>query len=249
MSIDASPTTPYERRRTLLQNAGWNPHDLVARRLAVRPSGRVLDVGCGHGAFLGGLGAGPVRVGIDTDPEAVAAARARFPDVEWRVAAAEHLPLDERRFDILTCLQALLHFHGPDATLQAMTRTLEPDGTAWFTCNGAEHLDELWQALARATASHPAFRFEPAPFSLADRMRHLLESAFAEVTLEEDRAHLVLDTRAALALLDTYRAAFDVGAREWQTALEAFERHLVPHGGIRVTASLTVARARRSRAS
>ncbi len=72
----------------------------------VRSGHRVLDVGCGPGALTEELVA---RVGADAvaavDPSEpfVAAARARYPGVDVRQAAAEALPFPDQTFDAGPC--------------------------------------------------------------------------------------------------------------------------------------------------
>ncbi len=87
-----------ERRRLargLLDEAGWIP-------LSDR---RVLEVGCGRGselAWLLELGAAPsMLVGVDLLPDRVAAARAAYPQLEFRVGNAEHLDFPDGSFDLL----------------------------------------------------------------------------------------------------------------------------------------------------
>lgn len=203
----------------------------------------MLDVGCGSGAFLERLGTVRARVGVDTDAEAVTVARARCPDAEWHVASAEDLPLDERRFDALTCLHALLHVPRPTEVLRAIGRTLDANGTAWFTCNGADHLQELWRALERAGDAHPAFGVEPTTTPPTDRMLRLLNAEFPSVAVEDERALVVLDAASARAVLATYRAAFKVDDARWHAVLDALERRLSIDAGLEVTTSVTIARA------
>src|SRR3954470_3617898 len=78
----------------------------------VRRGQRVLDVGCGPGALTAEL---VERVGADNvaavDPSEAfaAAARARYPGVEVKQAAAEHLPYDDSVFDAALA-QLVVHF-------------------------------------------------------------------------------------------------------------------------------------------
>ncbi len=68
----------------------------------VRPGQRALDVGCGPGALsrelVATLGAEHVTA-VDPSPSFVAAAQARMPGVDVRVATAELLPFDNATFD------------------------------------------------------------------------------------------------------------------------------------------------------
>jgi len=87
-----------ERRRLtrrLLQRAGWLP-------LGDR---RVLDVGSGGGAELAWfreLGATESSlVGIDLLPDRVEVARRDYPQLEFQIGNAEHLPFPDRSFDLV----------------------------------------------------------------------------------------------------------------------------------------------------
>jgi len=85
-----------ERRdhmKRLLQRQGWLP-------LGDR---KVLDVGCGGGAELAWfreLGTSSLT-GIDLLPERVEAARKAYPDIDFRVANAEHLEFPDQSFDVV----------------------------------------------------------------------------------------------------------------------------------------------------
>ncbi|MDQ1668567.1 MAG: hypothetical protein QOE40_628, partial [Actinomycetota bacterium] len=67
----------------------------------VRPGQRALDVGCGPGALtaqlVGRLGPDAVTA-IDPSDSFVAAARARFPEVDVQAGVAEHLPFPDDSF-------------------------------------------------------------------------------------------------------------------------------------------------------
>lgn len=92
-------------------NTAFHP-ELVAA--ASSRSCRVLDVGCGDGLLLQKLRASTDHVtGIDPDQAALERARARFADPsEADIVLGDLLSapeLDERRFDLITCVAALHH--------------------------------------------------------------------------------------------------------------------------------------------
>ena len=71
---------------------------------------RVWDVGCGPGhvtAFLAGLGLD--AAGIDLSGQMVGQARARHPDLEFRVGSMTALPAPDGSRDGLVCFYALIH--------------------------------------------------------------------------------------------------------------------------------------------
>src|SRR5262245_10047721 len=61
---------------------------------------RVLDIGCGKGAFTHLLyRPGGTVIGTDLSATAVARARAKYPDIDFRVATAEEALRDARELD------------------------------------------------------------------------------------------------------------------------------------------------------
>ena len=78
-------------------------YEAALRHVGLEPGQRVLDVGCGAGAFLrlvAERGAAPS--GIDASAALVELARARLPLADVRVGEMEHLPYDDASFDLVT---------------------------------------------------------------------------------------------------------------------------------------------------
>jgi ubiquinone/menaquinone biosynthesis C-methylase UbiE len=124
-----------------LQRALAQCHDVVARRLAacqalaLRPSERVLEIGCGGGfaAFDAGQWVGPTgRVhAIDLSADQIAAATAHcaeLPSVECRVADAVALPFEDGAFDAVFSIQTLEYVADLDTALTEIRRVLRPGG-------------------------------------------------------------------------------------------------------------------------
>jgi SAM-dependent methyltransferase len=90
----------YDERFRRLAEAGRNPHgeaDLVA---SYAPA-MVLDGGCGTGRVAIELaGRGIAVLGVDADPDMVAAARGKAPELEWVTADLADLHRPER-FDVV----------------------------------------------------------------------------------------------------------------------------------------------------
>jgi trans-aconitate methyltransferase len=94
--------------------------------LAPRPGERVLDLGCGDGAFTERIAASGADVtGFDSSPELLAAARSR--GLRAVLGDGRNLAFD-RQFDAVVS-NAALHWMGePDAVLRGVARALVPGG-------------------------------------------------------------------------------------------------------------------------
>ncbi len=93
--------------------------------------GRLLDVGCGNGAFLKmAQAAGWSVQGIDFDPIAVAEARRQGLAVD--LGGIDQLADQAQTYDWITCSHVLEHVHDPQELLHSMHRLLRPCGTLWL---------------------------------------------------------------------------------------------------------------------
>lgn len=107
-------------------------------RLAVAPGSHLLDVGCGYGTTLGELiAAGTIGsgVGVDLLPERIAAARAKWPAIEFAVADAGHLPFPDASFDAVLSMTVLSSVPLParPAIASEIARVVRPGGAfIWY---------------------------------------------------------------------------------------------------------------------
>jgi SAM-dependent methyltransferase len=112
-----------------------------------------LDVGCGPGALTTELvrRLGPSAVAaVDPSEPFVAAARARHPDVDVRLSAAEDLPYSDGRFDAAFA-QLVVHFMtDPVAGLAEMARVTRADGViaacVWDLAGQRAPISPFWAA-------------------------------------------------------------------------------------------------------
>lgn len=129
-------------RRTLLAAAG------------VGPGTRVLDVGCGSGELLAQAHAlGAQAAGADPAPGMVALARAQVPGADVRVTAAEALPWDDARFDVVTAVNSLQLAASTGDALAEAVRVTVPGGRvalASWAEGALNDLDVVERAVAAA---------------------------------------------------------------------------------------------------
>jgi ubiquinone/menaquinone biosynthesis C-methylase UbiE len=103
--------------------------------------GRLLDLGCGNGAYTEVLATKYERVdAVDISPALIASFRARLvelPHVAPRLTiqemAAEQLAFPDRVFDAVTCIEVLEHVRSPEQACREVHRVLKPGGAFLVT--------------------------------------------------------------------------------------------------------------------
>lgn len=100
----------------------------LVKKLHVTTGLAVLDVACGTGEWLAACAeVGAVVAGIDLSERAIETCREILPDGEFYAQAAETLPFDDGKFNIVTCLGSLEHFVRPVQALEEMKRVAAGD--------------------------------------------------------------------------------------------------------------------------
>ena len=196
----------YDEWLTILERLARR-HGLVGRD--------VLDVACGTGkSFLPLLERGYSVVGCDLSPAMAELAAAKAPEAEIHVADMRELPLDGRRFDLVTCLDdALNHLLDEDAlaaAVAAAAEALRPGGIYVFDLNTLRLFDELLSTTWCKRTEQRMFVWEPQPGDgdgpgrRCDGLLHLFEDSgdgtwtHADLVLSE-RHFPEATVRAALA--------------------------------------------------
>jgi len=96
-------------------------------RLSMPAGARVLDAGCGSGRTLDELRRYGEVHGIELDPAAAQAARARGAG-EVRIGRLEALPWEPGTFDLITCLDVIEHTPDDRVTLTELRRVCRRGG-------------------------------------------------------------------------------------------------------------------------
>ncbi len=175
------PPTPWWRRLPLLHRRSRREKQL----LAWHGQGRLLDFGCGGGAFLEQMHrAGWQVAGVDMSEIAVERVRSEL-GIRALAGSLPHPELAEQSFDVVTMWHSLEHVHQPLEVLRAAHRLLAPGGQlvvevpnidslpfawfgqAWFGLDLPRHLTHFVPATLQRLLERAGF--EPGPVR---RVRH-----------------------------------------------------------------------------
>jgi SAM-dependent methyltransferase len=109
--------------------------------MEIRPSDRILDLGCGSGWLVRRLASilpEGSATGIDVSDEMVrrAGAAARdLPNVSFLHGTAEDIPAAANSFDKIISVESAYYWHDVNRGLREMLRVLAPGGSAWILIN------------------------------------------------------------------------------------------------------------------
>jgi SAM-dependent methyltransferase len=153
---------------------GQFPEQVLAHA-AVGTGARVLDVGSGTGIVAVAaqqiVGARGHVVGSDPNEGMLAVARRSDPSIDWRVAAAESLPLDDESFDHTVSQFAAMFFTDRATALEEMARVTVPGGTVsvatWAGLDRTPGYDAMVEVIDDELG-HAAASALRAPFVLGD---------------------------------------------------------------------------------
>ena len=164
--------------------AGLAPVDFELRRdflLAhVAPGDRVLDVGCGEGAFMVELLRAGVEgvVGVDVAREPLRRARERHPELDLRLLGGEGAwELEDGSFDVVWAGEVIEHVADTAAWLSEVRRVLRSGGRLLLSTPANGRLALLRAALSRASFAE---RFDP----LADHLRYYSRATLSDLLVE-----------------------------------------------------------------
>jgi SAM-dependent methyltransferase len=170
--------------------AGRWPQDVALAALAEREPGRLLEVGCGTGAFAERCAA-DLRcevIALDSSPEMVRATAAR--GVAAQLGDVARLPFADAVFDCAVAAWMLYHVADLETAIAELVRVLRPGGRLVAVTNGDESLRELYD-LAGGAKLTSAFSRENGT--------QLLSRHFAQVRRTDVETRAVFADRAAAA--------------------------------------------------
>jgi 2-polyprenyl-6-hydroxyphenyl methylase/3-demethylubiquinone-9 3-methyltransferase len=161
---------------------GLEPPDCETRMefllSCVAPGERVLDVGCGEGAFAAALAqAGASVVAVDVAEEPLARAREAHPELDLRLIDGEGAwELPDAAFDVVWAGEVIEHVADTAAWLSEVRRVLVPGGTLLLSTPAHGALTRLRLGLsARAFADHFDPRSDHLRFYTRGSLSALLE--------------------------------------------------------------------------
>ncbi len=157
---------------------------------SVRPGQRVLDLGCGEGAFAAALAAAGVNVlAADLAEEPLRRARKDHPGLELELLSAESAwELPDAAFDAVWAGEVIEHVLDTSGWMSEVRRVLRPSGRLLLTTPALGRTELLAAALSRRVFER---RFEPRSDHLRFYSRATLAGLISRFGFEQ------LDVRAA----------------------------------------------------
>jgi SAM-dependent methyltransferase len=128
-------------------------YEAALERVDLRRGRRVLDIGCGAGAFLRLVTARGARAfGLDASVALIELARTRLPEADLRVGDMEALPYEDDAFDMVTGFNAFFFANDVVAALREAGRVAKPGAPVVIQVWGPYERRELD---AMMTIAHP----------------------------------------------------------------------------------------------
>jgi SAM-dependent methyltransferase len=102
-------------------------YEAALQRTGLQPGQRVLDIGCGVGAFIRLVAhRGATPFGLDASAPLIELARTRLPVADLRVGEMEELPYEDDTFDIVTGFNSFFFANDMVAALREARRVAKP---------------------------------------------------------------------------------------------------------------------------
>jgi SAM-dependent methyltransferase len=135
-------------------------YEAALARVDLTPGQRVLDVGCGVGAFLGLVtNRGARASGLDASEALVALARERVPQADVRIGEMQALPYQHDSFDLVTGFNSFFFADDFVAAVREAGRVAKPGARVVIQVWGPHHRNDLE---AMKSIARPFFPPRPA---------------------------------------------------------------------------------------
>lgn len=196
---------------------------------------RLLDIGCGNGAFVKkAIAWGWDAEGLDPDPDVAAAVSPRL-SARITTGALADINYPDARFAAVTMDHTIEHVHDPVSTLREALRILQPRGLLWVATPNVDSLGHRlfkrdWRGLepprhlvlfnakalraALAAAGYEKVRQLRAPFLTSWWFTKSYRIARGEDPLPEDGAPLPLSARLLALMADWWGFTVPSSAEE-----------------------------------
>jgi SAM-dependent methyltransferase len=215
------------------QEPAYDVPGLASTLLAGHDPRRILDIGCGNGAFTHRLrGDFPDTAVIGLD---IAGGMLALVDPPTVQADAMHLPFADDSMDAVLAMHMIYHLPDIDRGLAEMHRVLRPGGLLIVSTNGADdksELDDLWSRAAAEVLGVPE---GPRRIKLSRRFDldgapAVLRSLFTEIVLHDLPG--IIDVQGpgpVLNHLRSYESFAQKAGVPFTATIDRAERLLIQH--------------------
>jgi Methylase involved in ubiquinone/menaquinone biosynthesis len=177
--------THYDRPR----GRSYHTHISTHVMEALPKGGRLLDIGCGTGLFVGKyLQNGGSAVGIDISRNMIEKARVRCPGSPFILGTGEGLPFCDDSFDAVSSLLVFTYLKDPEAMLSEACRVLKPGGSISVCTLGKKLLTSgipaIYQLSEKIRVSHVVMKDFGERYYDGDEMyRMFVNAGFCDISV------------------------------------------------------------------
>lgn len=111
-------------------NWKWHTMSKILKKVNPIPA-KILDIGCSSGHVTAKLAIffpDSKVYGVDSYERAIRFGKKEHPGIKFLVADAHKLPLKNKTFDLVTCIETLEHLEDPEKALKEIFRVLKSGG-------------------------------------------------------------------------------------------------------------------------
>lgn len=177
----------------------------IADKAATRPLAQceVVDVGCGYGWLLDYFASARRLCGSDISEHAIAMARSRHPDREYRQADLLDGPPFEGTFDVVLAVNLIEHLTDPQTGVESIRALCRPGSVVLVHLPVIDHALGKW-IYERTYASDPTHIYRPT----GNQLRALFEAAGFRTLRESYLPHRLPRLTRHLRIHPSYLAVF-----------------------------------------